>query len=247
MNLVQEAARIAEARFAALALSVYGNEAITGDLSWKNNALTPGSMFLVGYIFGHHNPATKGFSPLQYKIDAVAFSWGSAIQSAAPAQGSSKSESISSYAPNIVEAVTLDVVCFLSSGTLGIAYRLGAKGYRVGGLNWDDYQKLDFRALRVFEDVVSVVPKRVTFTLYGFNYPSGINQEQIWVSDGPQQTSGRQAPGTRVTFSIQGDSVNFEWGLWGPAYPDGISAFSGLGGIADGATIPMDITQLLHL
>lgn len=159
MNVVQEAARIAAARFAALATSVYGYDPITGALTWKNNKLPAGTNYIAGYGFGTYDPATGSFALVGFTVDGVQYIWGSALLSPAPAQGSSKTESIPSYAVNISEAATFDVYCFIAaSGTLGLYQADFGQGSRVIGWKWADFQKLGFVAAKVFEDVLTVNP-----------------------------------------------------------------------------------------
>lgn len=158
MNAVEEAARIAEARFAALATSVMAFDPIIGDLTWKNNTITPGQEVLVGYGFGTYDPAAESFTFTAYIKDGVPYICGSAVLSPAPAQGSSKTENISSYAPYTAKPVTFDVLCFIASGTLGLLSQDFTSGARIIGLKWEDFQNLSLIADKIFEDVLAVAP-----------------------------------------------------------------------------------------
>ncbi len=158
MNVVEEAARIAAARFAALATSVYSGDPLTSDLTWLNNRLTPGQNFLVGYGFGTYDPATGMFNMAAFEVDGVTYVFGSVLQSPAPAQGSSKSDNLPSYALYVAEAMTLDAYCFIATGILGLASADYGVGSRVIGFNWTDFQNLTFAAVNVFEDVLTISP-----------------------------------------------------------------------------------------
>lgn len=84
-------------------------------------------------------------------------------------------------------------------------------------------------------------PTGVTFTLVGYNYPAWVTQEEIIIWDGQYQLSGLRAPGVPFTVSIPGDSVYFQFNLFGSKYPGGIGLSSRLGGIANGSTIRIDM------
>lgn len=158
MNLVEEAARIAEARFAALATSVVGYDPITGALTWKNNKLTAGASVLVGYLWGTYDSATGAFSVWVFESGGVQYACGSVLTSAAPAQGGSKTDSIKSYAPNFTSKTMLDALCFIGTGTLSVFNQDYGSGARTIGLKWSDFQALSLIAVKAFEDMLEVSP-----------------------------------------------------------------------------------------
>lgn len=163
---LDEMAEIVAARFAAL--GVEGFDPLTADLTWKNNKLTPGELILAGYLFGTYDPATGSFSVLVFEVDGVPYAWGSVLTSTIPSQGVSKTDTIPTYALDPTEAMTLDVLTFLASGSLGIHSVDWASGSRVTGLRWADFEALTMINSRVFEDVVTVSPYVTPTEITGF-------------------------------------------------------------------------------
>jgi hypothetical protein len=158
MDALEEAARIAEARFRELALSVVAGDPITGDLQWLNNSLTAGEQALVGYAFGFYDPATDMITLAGVQYEGKVYIVGSVIQSSVPAQGSSKTEHITSYALDVAEPMTFDVFCFIASGSVSLLTIGGSQGNRIVGMLSDEFQALTFVVSKIFEDVMTVSP-----------------------------------------------------------------------------------------
>jgi hypothetical protein len=176
MNILNEAARIVEAAFAqraALAVGVEGFDPLTGKVTWRNNKLTQGASVIVGYAFGSYDSATNKFYLAGFKADNVDYVWGSAIVAAAPAQGTSASPDILSYALNVAAQTTFDVLVFVATGTLGLYAADYKKGSRTIGLKLTDFAAITVIGSKVYTAQLTVSPYALPAEVVGFSVSKG--------------------------------------------------------------------------
>lgn len=167
-GVLQQAARIAEARFArpgglavprALNIDVEANDPITGSLSWNSGDIPQGTALKLGYIFGYLEG--ESFYVYVFSMDGVQYVWGSRLEITAPSPQTSRTDSPKSYALGFDEPTTVDAMCFIGRGILGVYNADLTAGSRVIGLNWSQFSALTLDAIKVFQNVMTVHPETV--------------------------------------------------------------------------------------